>query len=541
MRKAGWIGIALLTAAAARALAGEPVDPPTYGLAYDRREPSFYTGFAPRTPDPQRLHLHVGRGNQLRVTAVLADDALRDYARDLWQRWRTYRTLIDGGRLVLTQNQAFAAFEAELRAVDLERLVHEEKTLAPEALRERNLALMERLNPGRVFRVRMPVDAVVQRWAAEVRPEDRARLDAARRLELVNLLLPTRLWLTALDPKVAPDVDALVARVPTTSGAPVTPELRAAYVALLARVSQGHYPAHGGTIAFDEFTAIYPVGTWNEYTTWRGKRIPAYPTPGLRTLTTHQRTRTVDHIPTDESYSYSPWLPYMHVGTTMHNSFHTLWWQMEPARTAFLPAAWRRGEQRYLWLLSRGPMSHGCTHVNVGHIAELRQLLPAETEPLYEVDVYYNQSPLYDVFDVDGDLTPEVVGVRYFIAYSLNDKTRTETTRSGDGHGPRPDALRAPMERHAYYAWLYAGELDYDAGDHGVFREIRDARFVGRNAVPGREYAQIGLREAAYEPERVQFYRLVDIPFARALRQVSVHHPFPGLVLAASGTGATSH
>jgi hypothetical protein len=41
------------------------------------------------------------------------------------------------------------------------------------------------------------------------------------------------------------------------------------------------------------------------------------------------------------------------------------------------------------------------------------------------------------------------------------------------------------------------------------------------------------LREAAYEPEREQFYRLVDIPFARELRKVSVHYPFPGLALAA--------
>ena len=121
----------------------------------------------------------------------------------------------------------------------------------------------------------------------------------------------------------------------------------------------------------------------------------------------------------------------MHVGTNMHNSFHTLWWQMEPAHTGFLPAVWRDGNRddrdgrpyRYLWLLSRGPMSHGCTHVNAGHIAELRQLLPAETERLYDVDVFYNQSQLYDVFDIDGDLTPEVMGVRYFIAYSLRDKT----------------------------------------------------------------------------------------------------------------------
>ena len=159
--------------------------------------------------------------------------------------------------------------------------------------------------------------------------------------------------------------------------------------------------------------------------------------------------------------------------------------------------------------------------MNAGHIAELRQLLPAETERLYDVDVFYNQSQLYDVFDIDGDLTPEVMGVRYFIAYSLRDKT--------------PDQLRAPLERRAYYAWLYAGDLDYDAADHGVFHDVRDGRFVGRNAVVGRPYERIALREAAYEPERVQFYRLIDIPFARELRKVSVEHPFPGLALAAGG------
>ena len=60
------------------------------------------------------------------------------------------------------------------------------------------------------------------------------------------------------------------------------------------------------------------------------------------------------------------------------------------------------------------------------------------------------------------------------------------------------------MERHAYYAWLYASELDYDADDGGVFRDVRDGRFVGRNATVGRQYEHIVLREAAYEPERVQ-------------------------------------
>lgn len=528
MRSTRWVAIAGLAMMASSAVARSAGDPP-YGLYYDRREPSFYTGFAPRTLDPARIHLHVGRGNQLRVTVVLSDEVLAEYARDLSQRWRTYRTLDDAGRLVLTQNRTFDEFEARLREVELEKLVAAESTLRPDALRARNLDLLERLNPGRVFRIRMPVDDVVRRWTAELRPEDRRRVDETRRLELVNLMLPNRLWVTELAPRVASELEVLVAWA--TAGA--TPaELRAPFLALLARVSGDRYPVRGDVLAFDEFTAVYPVGTFNEYTPWNGRRIPEYPTPGRRALTTHQRSLTIDHIPTDESYSYSPWLPYMHVGTNMHNSFHTLWWQMEPERTGFLPAAWRtvdRGSRdgrafRYLWLLSRGPMSHGCTHVNAGHIAELRQLLPPETADLASVDVYYNQSPLYDVFDVDGDGTPEVMGVEYFVAYALKDK--------------EPSELRAPIERHAYYDWLYAGDLAFDARDRGVFRDVRDARFVGRSAVPGRTYERIALREAAYEPERVQFYRLVDIPFARELRKVSVHTPFPGLALAGA---APSH
>jgi hypothetical protein len=212
----------------------------------------------------------------------------------------------------------------------------------------------------------------------------------------------------------------------------------------------------------------------------------------------------------------------------MHNSFHTLWWRMNPDETPFLPASWRditdgsrTGKPfHYHWLLSRGPISHGCTHVNQGHINELRQILPSETDLLYDVDTYYNKSQLYDVFDIDGDLEPEVMGVAYFIAYSLN--------------GSRPDRLRAPNERRAYYDWLYAGDLAYDGAGRPFFPEVRDGRFVGRTAVEGASYENPRLYEAVYQPERFQFYQLVDIPFARELRKVSLHHPFQGLALAAS-------
>jgi len=130
------------------------------------------------------------------------------------------------------------------------------------------------------------------------------------------------------------------------------------------------------------------------------------------------------------------------------------------------------------------------------------------------VDLFLNKSYLYDIFDIDGDFEPEVMGVRYFIAYALKDN--------------RPDHLRVQDERRAYYDWLYGGELAYDTADRGTFHQIKDSRFIDRTAVEGAEYEHIMLREADYEAENIQFYRSVDIPFARELRKVGVHHPFPG-------------
>jgi len=43
------------------------------GVYFHWYEPSFYTGFAPRTQDPERVHIELARGNQVRVTVVLGD------------------------------------------------------------------------------------------------------------------------------------------------------------------------------------------------------------------------------------------------------------------------------------------------------------------------------------------------------------------------------------------------------------------------------------------------------------------------------------
>lgn len=508
--------------------AGPYTAPPAYGVFYERYEPTFYAGSAPRMPDPARIHLHMGRGNQLRVTVVLSDEVLEAYARDLLTRHRTIRSLIDAGDLRLSQNSAFEAMEATHRAMGLEALVAEEATMPASAIRDRNLALLERLNPGRVFRIRMPVDEVIGRWLGALsasNPEAIARMEPAQRLALLDAMLPTRLFLEPrdLDAATSAELESLVAEATRAGALPreaAIAAIRPSFLRLFERVTRGHYPVRAGALAFAEFTAIYPIGTVNEFTRVKGREIPLYPTPGRRQLMTHQRSNTIDHIATVPTYSYSPWIPYMHVTPTMHNAFHTPYWELRPASASFLPPALRRtppkpkGGDRYpfAYLLSRGPASHGCTHVNPGHLVELRQILPAQTERLDEVEVFLARSELFDAFDIDGDFRPEVMGVRYFVAYSIvNDK---------------PGKMRAPTERAPFYDWLYGGELRIGPDGKGMFDQVRDARFAGKQVTDGAMHERISLYEAEYEPERIQFYASRPISFVRELRKVGVDHPF---------------
>ena len=492
----------------------------SYAIYYSSYEPTFYTGFAPRAQDSRRLHLHVGRGNQLRVTQVLSDRVVTTYVRDLLIRYRGYKELIDNEEVVLTQNSGFEDFEKQIRELDVEALVDAEEGLSSQQLRQRNLELISQLNPGRIFAIRIPEEKLLNNWTSTLRPADLKSMKKQRQLELLNLMLPTRLWLTEVDAETTAALKNLVGMALDVDDdkADNQEQFNDAYFQLLDQISGGIYTRSGGQLQFDEFTAIYPIGSLNQYTKYKGRQIPLYPTPGKWLLTTHQRSKTVDHIPTVSIYSYSPWIPYMHVGKKLHNSFHTLWWRMSPS-TKFLPdelkqssSKSREGEEHnFMWLLSRGPMSHGCTHINTGHILELRQLLPAETEDLYKVEFFLNKSHLFDVFDIDGDMQPEVMGVRYFVAFSLRNK--------------RPDKLRAPIERKAFYEWLYGGELEYNQQGNAYFKQIRDTHYIGRRAVDGAEYKDIPLYEAAYQPQKLQFYSMVNIPFARELRKLGVGQP----------------
>ena len=285
-----------------------------------------------------------------------------------------------------------------------------------------------------MFHISVDFDRRINEWSTQLAPFLTKKSSIQESLILINNMLPTRIWVSELPWRLEDKLRYTITLYGLYEEAEKSEQSWNAFynaaVELFEAATKGIYPLKGQMLDFYEFTAVYPVGTLNQMAKYDGRNIPLYPCPGKRNLIEHQRTKVVDHIPDKVCYGYLPWLPYMHVGKTLHNSFHTLWFQDNTKTNRFIPKEWKQNTKDSrtgkpyprLWLLSRGPMSHGCTHVNAGHISELRQMLPSAEKSLPRVVTYRNKSNHFDVFDIDGDGQPEVMGVKYFHAYSLRNK-----------------------------------------------------------------------------------------------------------------------
>ena len=489
------------------------------GVFYYRIEPSFYTGFAPRCQDPNGIHIHLGRGNQVRVTVVLSNQVIDSYLPDLALRYGVYNELINKSTIKLTQNMGFEKFSRIIKEENILKLADEKRGMDPRAYRKISLEILEKLNPGKVFHISVDFDRRINEWSTQLAPFLTKKPSIQESLALINNMLPTRIWVTELPWRLKDEL-----RNTITLYGIYEEDLKSenawksfyrSAVELFEAATNGIYPLSSKILDFYEFTAVYPVGTLNQMAKYDGQNIPLYPCPGKRNLIEHQRTKVVDHIPDKVCYGYLPWLPYMHVGKTLHNSFHTLWFDNKVRQNTFIPKEWKQNTKESrtgrpyprLWLLSRGPMSHGCTHVNAGHISELRQMLPSDEKILPQVVTYRNKSNHFDVFDIDGDGRPEVMGVKYFHAYSLKHK--------------KPYKRRAPADRKSFYKWLYVNGYRYDADGGLFFDQAPTSRFVRKNAYKGETFKNIPLYEADYAPETIQFYNRMPIPFVRELRRIS--------------------
>jgi len=502
---------------------------PPQGVYFHWYEPSFYTGFAPRTQDPQRVHIRLSRGNQVRLTVVLGDNELDAYLDDLLLRRTTYQQLIDAKVIELTTNKEYERFVEKLDQAGVADVVKSRASLGPDAYRQKSTDILNALNPERVFRIKIPVDGLLQRWHAQLAamsPADAA--STAAQLDAANALLPGRMNLYQLNPELTSQLVRAVELAHTEK--PDAPAFRAAALAFLDAATAGHYRVRDGAVVAVEFTAIYPAGTIDGTTTYKGERLPDFGVTGVWPLIRRTEGRgitgMVDYLSPNPGYGFITMLPYQHAGGIVYNAFHNAGVRCALGQTPFLPSAWRKvmGERdpkkayQNLWIVSRGPTSHGCTRLPSGHMSELRQVVPSSSSDLERVATFRSLPQCYDVFDIRGDGAAAVMGVQYYLAY----KSREHT----------PIRSYVTNRREPFYRWLYGDNISMAEVGHASLKQVPVCTYVGKKALEAQTQTDVPLYEATYAPEPIQFYRTKSVPFDstpgfelnRELRKVGTGH-----------------
>jgi len=527
------LGVGLLLCAATAAFGALQATDKTWdgsqpppGIYFHWYEPSFYTGFAPATQDPSRVHIELSRGNQVRFTMVLGDKEIDDYADDLLVRRKTYQELIDAKIIQLSTNNEYDHFVEKLDKAAVAQVAAQRASLGADGYRQKSVELMSTLNPERIFRLHIPFDRVAAAWHGVLTgadlSSDTGQLDAA------NAILPGRVDLSQLTPAVSAALNkaATTARSNPADSAAFRDEA----ASFLDQATGGHYRVHNGFIDAVEFTSIYPAGTVEGTMTYQGEKLPDFGVTGVWPLIRRTQGRgltgMVDYISPNPGYGFISMLPYQHAGGITYNAFHNAGVRCELGSTPFLPAEWRKvlsvrdGKKPYqnLWIASRAPTSHGCTRLGSGHMSELRNSLPASSELLEDVDTYRNLPQCYDVFDIDGSGTPQVMGVQYYIAFRSNEHT--------------PVASYVTNRRDPYYRWLYGDNIELAPPGQAKLKSVPTCRFVGKKAIEGKAYSNMPLYEPEWTPETIQFYMLrpaafdsdAGYEFNRELRKVSPGH-----------------
>ncbi len=485
---------------------------PAPGVYFYWYEPSFYTGFAPRTQDKSRTHLELSRGNQQRLTIVLGAEELDAYLGNLLAKRDTIRELEDQKVIELRTNKEFERFVQALQDAGVAETVAARAELGAQAYQAKTLEVMEALNPGRVFHIDMPLERVLGDWHALLTGLGEAGLESAEaKLDAVNAVLPGRVNLYTLNGDLEAALKNTMELIHSGAGA-TDPAFREQALELLGMATGGHYQVIGDRVQAVEFTAIYPAGTAKAWTNYKGRKLPDFGVSGVWPLVPRDHGKgimgMVDYLSTNPGYGFIPLLGYQYAGGIAYNAIHNAGVRSQLNSTPFLPAEWRKipGERtpgknyQNLWIGSRGPASHGCTRLPSGHMSELRDALPSRSESMEGLPNFRNKPQCYDVFDIDGDGKPEVMGVQYYLAYW------------GKKHLPK--ASYAPNDREGFYAWLYGDNITYAADGSATIEEVPVCRFTGlKKATESQVLSDLPLYEAPYARESIQFYLTKPVNF----------------------------
>lgn len=497
-------------------------DDTPYGLFFNDYDPNFYTGFVPRVQDPDRIKIHLGRGNQLRIRMVLPDETIDAYLTDQKRKHDLYQEVIDAGIITLTSNTGWEDYQERYAAEKLDELAGRRATLSPAAWRALNVETIDRLNPERLYHIQKDFDRMIADWQALLQANP-APETLGDKLDLINELFHNRIFLHRLSEERSAAFDALLAQ----AAAGDTVGFRTGAEAFFHDVTDGIYAVRDGKLDYYEYTAIYPAGTYDITTKHAGRTIPMITTPGVWEFIPRMHGNgmigMVDYISAAGYYGLIPMFPYEYGGGNAYNSIHNTGISNWIAGHALLPTSWKnytegsRNGKPYnrVALTSRGPVSHGCTRLNSGHLAELRELLPSTSERMEGIPNYRNVSHCYDVFDRRGDGHDEIMGVQYYIAFRHT-------------HQRVAKQIWSQNNRKDFYEWLYGNEMNYGPIGEVTFDEVCTGKFENAKALEGRTYRGLTLYEAPYQPETLQFYKIKGVEslsnegmdFNRELRRV---------------------
>jgi len=489
--------------------------------------PSFYTGFTPRQQQANRIHIRMSRGNQTRVSVLLDEHTVTDYLYDLKTRRDFYAQLIKEEYIDISPRKSSLTPHVEyytsvvsngmLGAVD----DFDAGKITKEELYAKSLAALKTLNAKRTFEISIDLAKEFLSWRAGALADARDEIRTQESMVLANELLWERVNLVRK--LTSAEREALQS---LKNNASVLSDEGFVIVAskLFDSLTEDKYKfkvlsASGNfvdakvceslancSLNYPEFSTIYPTGSHKGGTRdEHGNRISSFATQGLHPFIDSGSRGDVDNIRKEPYYGFAPKMDYEGIGNGFHNPAVRHWLGSTVKKALRIDDS-----HKTYWPVMRGRVSNGCARLPLGHIWELRQIFPVQNSRMKGVYWFGNDSRDFDLFDIDGDGTKEVMGSKYYIQYGLKGSSGL-AKREGEGLDLNSNIL-------GYYTGLYGrknvfteenGQLTFFDPSVSIHTESdiwsggQSARkVVSRKIIQG-DYK---LYEQDYEQDKAQFY-----------------------------------
>ena len=493
-----------------------------------------------RSEFPERIHVRTARGNQTRLTVILDEQTIKDYIFDLTKRYSFYRRMTSGSGAPLKLAPSSAILMPQLAAYNqiiesqtygIIPFVQSANSQSAEAIYSKSLNVLSQLNPGRIFFIKLDLNSEFNKWKSQVQQAtagDATKItgDSAAVIAAINNLVFGRINYsekpsTEVLAKLKTAIDAATANVPADQFTAAALDLFKAVTgkkyAIQVLNSNGQFQdaiqcsAASCVLGYPEFTAVYPTGSAISFTSDEfGNKITNFATPGLWQFLSRSY-HEIDNIRDEPFYGWVPKMDYEGAGNGFHNPAVRFYGVASSAKKALGIDP----NHNTFWAVKRGGVSHGCLRMGSGHVWEMRHIFPVENSKATKIMFFGSRSKDFDLFDIDGNGQPEVMGVEYFISYGL---AGTDDLARREGTGLEINADK----KLDFYNTLYGSRGVFTAnGNQFMFQNPRismpsylDYKKKTVKAVQTMT-GNYPLYEQSYEKDKIQLYSIGDMASKR--------------------------